>query len=136
MIYHNGGNNLNGLDEDVAKVTTSLIKYLDRFDSIAVQGLSGVTVGLLASRQIGKPLVIVRKPNEGSHSSQPLVNGEHLGERVLFLDDFISMGETRDRVKKAVERAGAKLVGTLEYCHIFMTEGDYDDGLNWYQEVT
>lgn len=134
MIYHNGHNDLEGLDEDVAKVTISLIKYLDRFDSIAVQGLSGVTVGLLAARQIGKPLCIVRKPGESSHSGDSTVNAQHMGERALFLDDFISGGDTRDRVKSAVEANGATLVGSLEYCFVSMTEGDYDDGINWYKE--
>ncbi len=147
MIYHNNTNSLDGLDEEVAKVVAVLEKHFDRYDSIAVQGLSGVTVGLLAARELGKPLVIVRKENDGSHAGSRLVNDEYMGERVLFLDDFISSGATRSRVEESVvdhcyhrtfdgentNRSYSRLVGTLEYCHI---EGasEYDpgdDGLKW-----
>ncbi len=147
MIYHNGTNSLDGLDEEVAKVVKVLRDHYDRYDSIAVQGLSGITVGLLASRALRKPLVIIRKPGDGSHAGRAEVNAQYMGERVLFMDDFISSGETRDRVEASVVKniyhrtfngtndvvSRSRIVGTLEYCHI---EGasEYDpgdDGLKW-----
>jgi adenine/guanine phosphoribosyltransferase-like PRPP-binding protein len=37
------------------------------------------------------------------------------GKRVLFLDDFVSMGDTRDRILDAIEGEGGEYIGTYQY---------------------
>jgi adenine/guanine phosphoribosyltransferase-like PRPP-binding protein len=84
------------------------------FNMIAVQGVSGMAIGFPLALKLGIPIVVVRKPDEDSHSSGDAITGESVkGKRCLFVDDFVSMGRTRQRVRLAVERAGGKL--TAEY---------------------
>ena len=84
------------------------------FNMIAVQGVSGMAIGFPLAVKLGVPIVVVRKPDEDSHSDAGTITGESVkGKRCLFVDDFVSMGRTRQRVRLAVERAGGKL--TAEY---------------------
>lgn len=68
-----------------------------RFDAIAATGTSGLLFGPLLAHAFGKKLVVVRKDNDGSHTSTR-VEGWAGVERVVFLDDFVDMGETARRV--------------------------------------
>ena len=72
-----------------------------RYDTIVGTGLSGTLVVPYVARKLHKHWLIVRKPNDGSHSSFK-AEGE-LGQRWVFLDDFVDTGETRDRCRNVVE---------------------------------
>lgn len=104
------------LPELTARAIAELTPVADRFDSIAVTGTSGLMVGAPVAIALGKPLVIVRKQCEDSHSwGHPGI--ESVGERYLFLDDFVAQGDTRARVADAVTKAhpDAVMSGTYLY---------------------
>jgi adenine/guanine phosphoribosyltransferase-like PRPP-binding protein len=120
MIYDcgTGGSNLDGLRGHVERAVKELKPVSDQFDSIVVQGMSGVTVGVPVSLALDKPLTILRKESEASHSKVgELINKKAIkpGDRVLFLDDFVGLGSTRGRCRFAVERVGGQLVGEYLY---------------------
>jgi adenine/guanine phosphoribosyltransferase-like PRPP-binding protein len=121
MIYHNGGNNFNGLEQEVRKTCANLRPHLDKFDSIVVQGVSGQCVGFPVALRLNKPILVLRKADEDTHSyaGGSLINANASGKRVLFLDDFVSSGDTFERCKTAVEasRGGPFIVGSYQYTH-------------------
>jgi adenine/guanine phosphoribosyltransferase-like PRPP-binding protein len=124
VIYHTPtgvkstyGSNLNGLDVEVRVATKVLREHLDEFDSIVGTGMSGVVPGVAVSLRLKKPLVILRKKDDDAHQYSRLrdggerwINLDKLGERSVWLDDFISQGSTRYRVMNAVTLAGGKVV--------------------------
>ena len=124
MVYHTteynlGGTGTWGTFDDLKPAVTRAIREVedraDEFDVIAVQGVSGMSVGFPLACAIGKPIVVVRKDfeieNGNSHSYDRLIGVRSLkGKRCLFVDDFVSMGGTRARVRQAVEADGGKLV--------------------------
>lgn len=71
------------------------------FDTIAVRGVSGMMVGVPLSLELGKPLVVVRKPEERAHSSM-LANGRHLGSSYIIVDDFKATGDTMRAVRDGI----------------------------------
>lgn len=86
---------------------------LKSFDLIAVTGISGQAVGFPLALALGKEIVVLRKADDSSCHGIPgeLIGGRRCkGKRVLFVDDFVSMGRTRTRVREAVEQHGGKLV--------------------------
>ena len=129
MIYHvhNEGerdaHTLDDLAPSVRDTVKALREHLDDFDTIATQGMSGVLVASPVSLILKKELTVVRK-DDGSHQYEQntgrkarLIGGASIGpgKRALFLDDFISLGDTRDNVYNAVEDAGGIVVGTYTY---------------------
>ena len=86
-----------------------------KFDLIAVQGTSGMAVGFPLSVALDKEIVVLRKSDENCHGSGgELIGGRRVkGKRVLFVDDFVSMGRTRTRVREAVERHGGRMVAQV-----------------------
>lgn len=135
MFY--GRHDQQGFAEYVSRAVFTLTPHLDRFDSIAVRGISGLLIGAPVSLQLGKVLVVIRK-EDGSHSSRPVEQMGRMGHRVLFLDDFVSTGDTRAAVLDAIgeEDPYADLVG--EY--LYQGWGDMDDAadgpgvLRFYEE--
>jgi adenine/guanine phosphoribosyltransferase-like PRPP-binding protein len=124
MIYHGhgigyGANNtapLTDLEREVRKATKTLRAHRHEFDSIVVQGMSGVIVGAPTALRLRKPLVIVRKDNDNSHhGAGKLINVDALGSRAVFLDDFIAGGSTQKRVDTSVTQAGSYVVASYLY---------------------
>lgn len=117
MIY-DGGNDLGDLKEKVDEAVAYLRRHKDKFDFIAVRGCSGMIVGAPAALRLKKPLVVVRKPNENSHAfmaeDKQFVNARNARGRYVFLDDFVSSGETRGKVQDALD-GRAIYAGT--YCY-------------------
>lgn len=67
------------------------------FDTLVGTGFSsGVVIPALALR-MKKKFVLIRKDNDDSHHGSGRFLGE-MGDRWIFVDDFISSGRTRDRV--------------------------------------
>lgn len=105
MIY-NGRRDLTDLNQVVANVITEIQDRIpsDSYDSIVVTGISGVMVGAPVSLALRKPLVVVRKETDDSHHGAGIVEGyAAIGDRYLFLDDFISTGKTRTYVQTKID---------------------------------
>lgn len=125
MIYHGSSSTYSGhnahfidLEDAVIETTRVLEKHLDKFDSIVVQGVSGMAVGFPVALRLGKPILVARKTDEQSHScGGELVNAGQAGKRVLFLDDFVSGGATKRRCAEAVRRfaKGARITKQYTY---------------------
>jgi adenine/guanine phosphoribosyltransferase-like PRPP-binding protein len=110
--------NLDDLEAAVRKTTKYLREHSEKFDFIAVRGMSGVLVGAPVALRLRKPLVVVRKKGEHQHAYGSLVNAAHASGRYVFLDDFISGGGTRDAVKHALAKctyAGSYLYHDNQY---------------------
>ena len=104
MIYGGHQYHLDDLAMVVARTTDTLLAHLSEFDFIVVTGVSGTIVGAPVAIALGVPLVVIRKVNDNSHDKQDVVNyGQAVG-RYLFLDDFISTGQTLNRVHDRLAR--------------------------------
>jgi adenine/guanine phosphoribosyltransferase-like PRPP-binding protein len=79
--------------------------------------VSGQCVGFPLALRLKVPIAVLRKQGEDCHALQgTLINRQAVtGKRVLFVDDFIATGETRDRCREAVATAGGELVGSFTY---------------------
>ena len=112
MIYHSNReadgsyyNSLEDLPLTVRQATEDLRPHRKDFDSVVVTGVSGLVVGAPVALRLRKPLVIIRKKGDDSHSGKH-ENIKHIGKRALFLDDFVSGGHTELRVRDAVAAHG------------------------------
>lgn len=100
MIYNGHLGRLDDIAPTVRKCADRLRPHKDKYDVIVATGLSGVLIASPLAIRLRKELVVVRKPKEDCHSLNPVVNSEALvNKRFLFLDDFISLGGTYDRVR-------------------------------------
>lgn len=71
------------------------------FDTVVASGLSGTLVLPLLARHFKCHYLAVRKPKDGTHSTYPAEGV--LGERWLFVDDFVSTGRTLARCYYTIE---------------------------------
>ena len=67
------------------------------FDTIVGTGFSGSVVIPTLALLMGKQFVLIRKEGDDSHHKKGRLVGA-LGERWIFVDDFIATGRTRKRV--------------------------------------
>lgn len=104
-----------------ATVLSDEVKSLN-IDSIVCTGVSGLAVASAVCYLTNKNLVIVRKPGVASHASY-LVEGLPTKKplRYIFLDDFISSGETVKRVILAINneigKENAHFCGLMLYSY-------------------
>lgn len=71
-----------------------------RYDTMVGTGLSGSVVVPILATLLGKTWMIVRKPGEAAHSSH--VAEGRLGQRWIFVDDFMATGATQMRVRDRI----------------------------------
>lgn len=74
------------------------------FDTIVGTGFSGGIVIPALALSMGKKFVLIRKDGDDSHHRTGRLVGQ-LGERWIFVDDFISSGRTRTRVFEKISEA-------------------------------
>jgi hypothetical protein len=74
-----------------------------QFDTIVGSGLSGALVIPTLAQAFGVTWAVVRKPEDGSHSSWSIEGV--IGERWVFVDDLMDSGKTFRRVHNAVVEA-------------------------------
>jgi len=103
---------------DPAGIVTAAYRNLQgvEFDTFVARGLSGILVAPLLARAMSRNFLIVRKPNEGSHSSCAIEGT--FGRKWIFLDDFIAGGATFRACREAVEKHALvphELIGA--YCY-------------------
>jgi adenine/guanine phosphoribosyltransferase-like PRPP-binding protein len=117
MLHYDTQLGLSDLNKTVQATVRALQPHLSEFDSIAVQGTSGLVVGSPVSLLLNKPLVIIRENEDmRCHHSQEVENAGNAGRRVLFLDDQVSSGATlRDVRAKLPAHAGAEVVASYLY---------------------
>lgn len=89
------------------------------FDTIVGTGFSGGVVIPALAMAMDKKFVLIRKENDDSHHGGGKLVGE-LGQRWIFVDDFISSGRTRERVIRKIAGAldvdqKATMVGQFMY---------------------
>ena len=82
---------------DLAKRFLGGVKY----DTLVGTGLSGTIAVTDLARKLDKKYLVVRKPNDGSHSYLP-VEGK-LGQRWVFVDDLVGTGTTFARVWDVID---------------------------------
>jgi orotate phosphoribosyltransferase len=87
-----------------------------QFDCIAFTGMSGAVIAPVLAHILHKDLFIVRKDNDGSHSSAS-TEGPLSARRYVIVDDMISAGVTVRRIYKQVQHLnrGHVCVGILLY---------------------
>lgn len=71
------------------------------FDTIVGTGFSGGVVVPSLALAMGKNFVLIRKETDDSHHGSGRLLGV-LGDRWIFVDDFISSGHTRRRVVEKI----------------------------------
>lgn len=100
----------------VNKASTILKNEKVRFDTIAVRGHSGMLMGPPLIMEMNKKLMIIRKPQDSSHSSSK-VEGWGCKQKILIVDDFISSGSTMHSIYEDINKYcdNPKIVGILTY---------------------
>lgn len=109
------------------RTVAAIVKILKtnrvKYDTIAVSGVSGITMGSMVAFHLKKRLAIVRKKSDVTHS---WITVEHLSEsrnkgkfhRYVIIDDLISSGDTvkniAANIKKETNGKG-ECVGTVLY---------------------
>lgn len=91
--------------------------------ALAVTGTSGLSIAMVLTHlapAVTVPILYVRKPGEDSHGHEVEIvagRGKTLDriERVLFVDDLVCTGSTRDRVALVLAKYGCEVVGTVTH---------------------
>lgn len=108
----------------VPRICAVLRKH--RFESIAVQGMSGATIGSIVAYELGKTICLVRKMNDPSHgvdhhrllhpTASFFVEGDVAVKRYVILDDFISSGDTVLNIIESMKDFApwARAIGMIE----------------------
>lgn len=86
------------------------------FDTLVGTGFSGGIVIPALALAMGKKFVLIRKETDDSHHGRGRLLGD-LGNKWIFVDDFVSSGKTRKRVldKIAELDVDTKCVGQYKY---------------------
>lgn len=105
------------------------------FDGLLVRGTSGVVFGSVLAHRLKKRLVVVRKKDDGSHSSNNVENIAK-GDKLVFVDDLIASGSTlRQCVIACLSQTefDCYLVGSLLYGEGSRSTMTFKDR-NWTEE--
>lgn len=119
------------LDDAVDRVQETVTDAVEKlkaskleFDTIVVTGISGLLIGPIVAYLMQKNLLVIRKSDDSStHSSMPAEGV--IGKKWLFLDDFISSGQTLTKVKEKVSQLSygahheTEFVGCYLYAHAY-----------------
>lgn len=93
--------NPQSMRDKVAQAVKALEPQAHLFDSIAFTGMSGTLIGPPVAMALGKEVIMVRKPDQSTHSSLT-VEGNYGSQHYIILDDLRSSGGTEDRIVKAI----------------------------------
>lgn len=101
-------------------------------DTLVGVGLSGGLVVPTLARTLGMDWLVIRKQNDGSHSSEPAFG--MLGHRWLFVDDCVSSGQTIARALAGVENTIYDNSFETEWVGTYLYQSDYFDPASYYLE--
>lgn len=104
MIYSGHQGYLDDIAVTVREVEQALRPHKQRFDFIAVTGMSGALIGSPAAIRLRKPLVVLRKDDDHHHDGNDVINAAMANGRYLIIDDFISLGTTFDRIRQRFDK--------------------------------
>ena len=82
-------------------------KLLFGIKAVAVTGVSGLTVGSIISYNTGLPMIVVRKPNEKTHSDYSVEYSDSIESKNLnycIIDDLIDSGKTIDNMILRIQK--------------------------------
>ncbi|WP_078323623.1 phosphoribosyltransferase [Mycobacteroides salmoniphilum] len=110
---------------DEAELLNRAQEHLDgvEFDTFVGTGISGTVAALRLSRMMDKRYLLVRKPNDGTHSSKSAEGT--LGKRWVFVDDLVASGRTLVRVWGKVKSYN-NLVFKSEFAGVFLYGNEFD----------
>lgn len=95
----------------------------EQFDSLAFTGNSGAALSYILAAELGVSLICLRKKTDNSHFvlGGSLLEGNLKAKRYLFVDDFITSGDTFKRLVSHLKEKmpEAKCVGLLLYDSTF-----------------
>lgn len=109
------------------RTVAAIVKILKtnrvKYDTIAVSGVSGITVGSMVAFHLKKRLAIVRKKSDVTHSwitveHSPSSKTKGKFSRYIIIDDLIDSGDTIKRVLDGVAKErgdDAECVGIVLY---------------------
>lgn len=106
QCYIESGIRLDSRKRVLAELPRLIDKLVGRknFDAIAVLGTSGLLIGPSLADKMGKELLVVRKQNDGAHSSRQVEGGNvGVGFRYIVVDDLVASGKTIQNAVKAVD---------------------------------
>jgi len=95
-------NVLSNMDKFV-RDSRKALKDGPEFDTFVVRGMSGAIAGGILARSLDKHLWVIRKPDDSSHDSSRGFGT--FGTKWMFLDDFVSTGNTFWRTYEGVEES-------------------------------
>lgn len=113
---------MHAVHEDVSELAEDLRFSIGavRFDTLVGTGLSGALIIPRLAKELGADWLIMRKPDDGTHSSYPAEGA--LGKRWLFVDDCISTGSTYARVFNAIKDIKATYKHRCSHAGVFLYE--------------
>lgn len=102
-----------------------------QFDAIAVRGVSGLAFGAPLAYTMKKGLIVVRKTEENSHSEvdveMPELMHKSQSGKYIFVDDFVSSGETMHKVVLSLYSRNSSL--KIQAVYLYGTGERYDTKL-------
>lgn len=111
---------------EVIETAKERLKDVD-FDTLVGTGFSGSIVIPSLALAMGKKFVLIRRDNDNSHHGKGRPVGQ-LGERWIFVDDFVSSGATRQRVLTKVADWSREYDCTTEFVGQYTYQSYNDDG--------
>lgn len=75
------------------------------FDTVVFRGMSGCLMGPSIADALEKPFLVIRKENDGSHSSS-LLEGHAEVKKFIIIDDLIDSGRTIRTILANVKDGG------------------------------
>jgi orotate phosphoribosyltransferase len=97
------------------------------FDTMVGTGFSGGVVIPALALAMGKKFVLIRKETDDSHHGKGKLLGM-LGEKWIFVDDFVSSGKTRHRVVEKVNEAAHERSAHTEMVGQYMYVNHREEG--------
>lgn len=113
------------IQENLRSTTAKIVKALKEFDkevpfdAIAFRGMSGAMLAGILSYRLKKDLLLVRKPEDSTHSPYK-VEGNHGAEKYVIVDDIVSSGATVKNIVQSIykecgQSRAPKIVGIMMY---------------------
>jgi len=114
-----------------AEETAAECEDFRNVDTLIGTGLSGAVAVPLLAYALDKTFALVRRDSNESTHDGGMVRG-NIGATWAFVDDFVSSGETRDRVREEVDQLLARknalstYVGAYQYTNIHRWRPHHD----------
>lgn len=95
--------------EDRANIISSFGKCISdnvfgEFDGLVCRGTSGLLIAPLLAHLFDKKLMVVRKPNDNSHSEGTILEGDDNIQRFVIIDDFTCSGSTLNSILDGINK--------------------------------